>query len=94
MKKLEVRELLETRKLLERINEILRLIEEEGETIELTDHGKTIAQWVPTQKPQKPVKQDLDAFWEEMDQLAARIGAAWQGDMDAVEAVRDVRQDL
>jgi len=94
MKKLEVRELLETRKLMERINEILRLIEEEGETIELTDRGKTIAQWVPTQKSQKPVKQNQDAFWQEMDQLAARIGASWQGDMDAVEAVRDVRRDL
>ena len=29
-----------------------------------------------------------------MDQLAAEIGKHWQGDMDAVEAVRDVRRDL
>lgn len=94
MKKLEVSELRETHKLLERINEILRLIEEEGETFELTDHGKTIAQVVPTQKSQKPAKQNLDAFWEEMDRLAARIGEKWKDEMDAVEAVRDVRRDL
>src|SRR6266567_1147913 len=28
-------------------------------------------------------------YWTEMDQLAAEIGKHWQGDMDAVEAVRD-----
>ena len=33
-------------------------------------------------------------YWTEMDQLAAEIGKHWQGDMDAVEAVRDVRRDL
>ncbi len=94
MKKLEVRELLQARELLKRIDEILRLIEEEGETIELTNQGKSIAKWVPTQDAQKPANQNQDAFWEEMDQLAARIGVSWQGDMDAVEAVRDVRRDL
>lgn len=47
-----------------------------------------------TQEPQKPAKQDLDAFWEEMDRLAARIGEKWKDEMDAVEAVRDVRRDL
>ncbi len=33
-------------------------------------------------------------YWTEMDQLAAEIGKHWKGDMDAVEAVRDVRRDL
>lgn len=94
MKKLEIRELLEARELMERINEILRLIEEEGETIELTDHGKTIAHVVPTQETQTPKGQDLRAYWQEMDELAAKIGASWNNDMDAVEAVRDVRRDL
>lgn len=94
MKKLEVRELLETHELLERINEVLRLIKEEGETIELTDRGETIARLVPTQKSSKPNKQVQDAYWEEMEQLAAKIGASWQNNMDAVEAVRDVRRDL
>ena len=55
MKQLEVRELREGHELAERINEILRLIEEEGETIEITDRGKVIAHVVPTPKPQKPL---------------------------------------
>jgi len=94
MKKLAIRELLETRELMERINEILRLIEEEGETIEITDHGKTIAHMVPTQETQTPTGQNQRDYWKEMDELAAIIGASWQNDMDAVEAVRDVRRDL
>jgi antitoxin (DNA-binding transcriptional repressor) of toxin-antitoxin stability system len=93
MKKLELRDLLEAHELTERINEILRLIEEEGETIELTDHGKTIAHVVP-QETQSPQSQDQRGYWKEMDELAAKIGASWQDDMDAVEAVRDVRRDL
>ena len=80
--------------LTERINEILRIVEEEGETIEVTKRGKVIARLVPVREAQQPVKRDLQAFLAEMDRLAAKIGANWKGDMDAVEAVRDVRRDL
>ncbi len=78
----------------EHINEILRVVEEEGETVEVTRRGKVIARLVPAPRAQQPVKQDLKAFWAEMDRLGAEIGAHWKGDMDAVEAVRDVRRDL
>jgi prevent-host-death family protein len=80
--------------LTERINEILRIVEEEGETIEVTKRGKVIAHLVPVRGAQQPAKRDLKAFFAEMDRLAAEIGAHWKGDMDAVEAVRDVRRDL
>ena len=78
----------------EHIDEILRMVEEEGETIEITDQGKVIARVVPANEPEKPTKRDLKSFWEETDRLAAEIGASWKGNMDAVEAVRDVRRDL
>ena len=78
----------------EHIDEILRMVEEEGETIEVIKRGKVIAYLIPASEPEKPVKRDLKSFWEETDRLAAEIGAAWKGDMDAVEAVRDVRRDL
>jgi len=94
MKQLEVRELREGQELAERINELLRLIEEEGETIEITDRGKVIAHVVPTPKQQKPAKRDLTTFWRDIDRLAEEIGKHWKGDVDAVEAVRDVRRDL
>lgn len=78
----------------ERIDEILRMVEEDGETIDVTKRGKVIAHLVPASAPEKPVKSDLKSFWEETDRLAAEIGSAWKGNMDAVEAVHDVRRDL
>ena len=85
---------LKANELVERINEILRMVKEEGETIEVTEQGKVIARVVPANEPEKPVKRDLKSFWEETDRLAAEIGSHWKGDMDAVEAVRDVRREL
>ena len=45
-------------------------------------------------KPERTAEESDTGYWTEMDQLAAEIGKHWQGDMDAVEAVRDVRRDL
>jgi prevent-host-death family protein len=83
----------EVDELTKRINEILRIIEE-GETIELTKRGEVIARLIPARRPQQPVKRDLKDFWAEMDRLAVEVGAGWKDDMDAVEAVRDVRREL
>lgn len=94
MRKLDVSELRQERELLTRINELLRLIEEEGETIEITDKGKVVARVVPTGTPPKSVDDKLAASLKEIDELAAKIGARWKNNMDAVEAVHDVRRDL
>lgn len=107
MKKLDVSELREGRELLTRISELrggrellvridelLRLIEEEGETIEITDKGKVVAHVVPTNVPQKPADDKLAASLKGIDELAAKIGERWKSNLDAVEAVRDVRRDL
>ena len=45
-------------------------------------------------KSERTAEESDTGYWTEMDQLAAEIGKHWQGDMDAVEAVRDVRRDL
>ena len=80
--------------LIEHIDEILRMVEEEGETIDVTKRGKVIARVVPASEPEQPLKRDAKAFLAEIDRLATEIGASWKGNMDAVEAVRDVRRDL
>ena len=86
---------IEVRELTERINEILRLIEE-GETIALTDHDEVIAHVVPTltstQKMQ--TKQDMEAFWEKTDRLAAEIGSYLPEKVDINDIMRDIRRDL
>ncbi len=94
MRKLDVSELREGRELITRINEILRLIKEDGETIEIIDRGKVIAHVVPTNALQKAVDHKLAISLQELDELAAIIGSKWKGNMNAVEAVRDVRREL
>ena len=88
MKSLGVRELKE------HISEILRLVEEEGETIEVTRRGEVIAHLVPVRKPQQSAKSTDDAVWADIDRLSAEIGAHWSPDVSAVDAVCDVRRDL
>jgi prevent-host-death family protein len=78
----------------EHIDEILRMVEEEGETIEVTDQGKIIARVVPANEQEKPVKRDLKSFWEETDRLAAEIGTYLPEKVDAVEIIRDVRREF
>ena len=99
MKKLEVRELLEVdelsevRELKERIDKILRMFQE-GEPIEVTDHGKVIAQVVPVSEPEQPVKRDTSEAWENLKRLSTELSAHWPKDVTAFDAVRDVRCEL
>ncbi len=67
MKSLGVRELKE------RISEILRMVEEEGETVEVTKRGEVIARLVPVRKPQQPADQTTDTVWTNLDRLSAEI---------------------
>jgi antitoxin (DNA-binding transcriptional repressor) of toxin-antitoxin stability system len=80
--------------LIEHIDEVLRMVEEDGETIEIINHGEVIAHLVPVRRPQslaEPAKRDV---WADIDRLSAEIGAHWHADINAVDAVRDVRRDL
>jgi antitoxin (DNA-binding transcriptional repressor) of toxin-antitoxin stability system len=80
------------RELTERINEILRLVEE-GETIALTDHDEVIAHLVPTHTSQEDIKKD-SAAWENLKRIASELEPYWPKGVDAVDIVRDVRRDL
>ncbi|HXX77415.1 MAG TPA: type II toxin-antitoxin system prevent-host-death family antitoxin [Ktedonobacteraceae bacterium] len=82
------------RELKERISEILRLVEEEGETVEVTKRGEVIAHLVPVRKPQRSAEQADDAVWTDLERLAAEINANWPSNVSAVDAVRDVRREL
>ncbi len=82
------------RELKERISEILRLVEEEGEIVEVTKRGDVIARLVPVRKPQQSVEQTHDAVWTDLERLAAEISAHWPSKVSAVDAVHDVRREL
>jgi antitoxin (DNA-binding transcriptional repressor) of toxin-antitoxin stability system len=85
--------ILATQELKERLDEILPLIEE-GETVEVVDRGKVVVRLVPGDQPQQSTKQDLEAFWENIDRLTARISSYLPEKVDAVEIVREGRRDL
>ncbi|MBV9707979.1 MAG: hypothetical protein JO125_11300 [Chloroflexi bacterium] len=86
---------LKKQELKERIEEVLRMLEEEGETIEVTDDGEVIAHLVPTLRLQQYTqKKETSRAWSDLRELAHEIGKHWQNDVSAVDAVRDVRREL
>ena len=85
---------LDVRELKERISEILRLVEEEGETVEVIKRGEVIAHLVPVRKPQPYAEQVDDAVWTDLERLAAEISANWPSNISAVDALHDVRREL
>lgn len=84
------------RELKERISEILRMVQEEGETVEVTNRGEVIARLVPVrkQRAEQADRQSDNAMWTELDRLAAEIGNHVAKNVDAVDIVREVRRDL
>ena len=78
---------------IERISEILDAVEN-GEIIEINDHGKVIAQVVPVSEPKQPAKRDTSEAWENLKRLSTELSAHWPKDVTAFDAVRDVRREL
>jgi hypothetical protein len=64
--------------------------------------GQTMKQWltallrreleVPATAPDTERQQEGEAFNRELDRLTALVGRHWQGDRDAVAAVREQRR--
>ena len=81
------------RELKAQLSQILLKVRDEGEVVEITYYGQKIAHLVPATSV--PITGDeLEVILSDLDSLAAEIGAAWEGDGSAVEAVREVRREL
>ena len=70
-----------------------RTVLAQGETLEIIDGGAVVARLVPVAPP-RAIRPGLHADLTTLDELSTRISAAWQDDMSAVEAIRDVRREL
>jgi prevent-host-death family protein len=79
---------------IEHISEILDIVVENGETIEITDHGKVIAHVVPVSEAKQPVERDTSEAWKNLKRLSTELSAHWPADVSAVEAVREGRREL
>ena len=81
------------RELKQQTSKILRRVREEGETIEITYHGQTVAHLVPVNPP-APSTEEMAAIWADLNQLSAEISAQWPEGVSALDAVNDVRREL
>jgi prevent-host-death family protein len=81
------------RELKAHISEILRRVQEDGEIIEVTNHGEVVARVVPVRAAGSTGKQNGTA-WTDIDLLAAEIGKRLPDPVDAVKAVSDIRREL
>ena len=80
------------RELKERTSEILRRVREQQDMYEITFRGRAVARLVPVTEP--AAETVPDAFWAELDRVAAEIGARWPPAATAVEAVDEQRREL
>ena len=78
----------------ERIDEILRMVEEEGETIDVTKRGKVIAHLIPASEQESSVAESDAAAWEKLKRIASELSPYWPENTDAVEIVHNIRRDL
>lgn len=81
------------RELKRELSQILQRVRTEGETVEITYYGRTIARLVPA-TPAPPEETEIEAILTDMDSLAAEIGRKWQGEGSAVSAVKEMRREL
>ncbi len=82
------------RELKEHTSEILRELQQNRETVEVTNRGEVVALLIPVNKQKHSLEPPDRAIWADMDRLTAEISARWPKDVSAVDAVRDVRREL
>jgi prevent-host-death family protein len=80
------------RELKEQASEVLRRVREEGDTYEITYHGRVVARLVPVAQPRET--DSSTEFLESWGQLTESISRAWPEGVSAVEAVREGRREL
>ena len=78
----------------EHTSEILRELQQNKETVEVTNRGEVVALLIAVNKPKHSLEPPDRAIWTDMDRLTAEISARWPKDVSAVDAVRDVRREL
>lgn len=73
------------------MSEILRRVEEQGETFEVTRHGTVIARIVPVEQPADT--EEIKRDWDEHERLGEQIGRQWPAGVTAAEAAADQREE-
>ena len=78
------------RELKQQASELIRAVRETGSQVQVTYHGKVVALLVPvTATPNSDTEKHA---WDELDSLAAEIGARWPKGVSAAQAVSEARR--
>ena len=85
---------LEVNEFVERIDEMLRIVLEEGETIEITKQGEIVARMESIRKQRQADTRGHSAAWNDLERISAEISAYWPEGLSAIDALRDVRRVL
>ena len=78
------------RELKQQTSELIRLVRETGRQVQVTYHGKVVALLVPVESAIDPVSEKRS--WDELDSLAAEIGAHWPEGVSAAQAIAEARR--
>ena len=78
------------RELKQQTSELIRMVRETGKQVQVTYHGKVVALLVPVESA---INSDSEKrAWDELDSLAAEIGARWPKGVSASDAVSETRR--
>jgi prevent-host-death family protein len=78
------------RELKQRASELVRLVGETGDQIQVTHRGKVVAILVPVESKRDAIAERR--AWDNLDSLAAEIGARWPKAVTAAQAVGAARR--
>ena len=78
------------RELKQQASELIRVVRETGSQVQVTYHGKVVALLVPVTSAVNPETEKH--AWDELDNLAAEIGARWPKGVSAAQAVSEARR--
>ncbi len=76
------------RELKQQASELIRQVREDGKEIQVTYRGEVVALVVPVKTP---LPSGAQAAWDQLDILAAEIGARWPEGVTSVDAVAEGR---
>ena len=78
------------RELKQQASELIRTVRETGAQVQVTYHGKVVALLVPVAPAENPDPENR--AWDNLDSLAAEIGARWPQGVSAAQAVSETRR--
>lgn len=81
------------RELREQTSAIVKRVQEQGETVDVTYRGRVVARLIPVDQP-RPDPEALQAWLEEHRRLGEEISKVWPKGVSALDAVREQRRDF